>query len=103
MRIEPALARYHSASDKTLSLHKTGVQCLTRYIFLLEKLIFCLFQNHFTCKADILTQCECLRLFYENRVSGRPVAWPKFYRPKMGKKLTTLNRYISVITNIAER
>ena len=40
MRIEPALARYHSASDKSLSLRKTGVQCLTRYIFLLEKLIY---------------------------------------------------------------
>ena len=26
-----------------------------------------------------------------------------FYRPKMGKKLTSLNRYISVITDIDEK
>ena len=41
-----------------------------------------------------------LWMLYANWVWGRPVTWPKFYKPKMDKKLTNLNRYISVITNI---
>ena len=38
-----------------------------------------------------------------NQVWERPVTGSKFYRPKMGKKLTSLNRYISVITDIDEK
>ena len=34
---------------------------------------------------------------------GAPVTWPKFYRPKVGRKWTILNRYISVITDIDEK
>ena len=34
---------------------------------------------------------------------GAPGHGPKFYRPKMGNKLTNLNRYISVITDIGEK
>ena len=50
-----------------------------------------------------LAQCGCLWMLYANRVWGRPVTWPKFYAPKMGKKVTSLNRYISVITDIDEK
>ena len=34
---------------------------------------------------------------------GAPGRVAKFYRPKMGKNLTNLNRYISVITDIEEK
>ena len=34
---------------------------------------------------------------------GRPVTLPEFYRPKMCRKWTTLNRYISVITDSDEK
>ena len=34
---------------------------------------------------------------------GRQVTWPKFYRPKIGKKLTSLNRYILIISDIDEK
>ena len=36
----------------------------------------------------------------KNRIWRFLVMWPKFYSPKMGRKLTSLNRYISVITDI---
>ena len=41
-------------------------------------------------------------MLYANQIWGRPVTWPKFYRPKIGRKLTSLNRYTSVIINIDE-
>ena len=42
-------------------------------------------------------------MLYANRVWGPLVTRPKFHKPKMGKKLTNLNRYISVITDIDEK
>ena len=58
---------------------------------------------HLTWKVEIRTQCVCLYMLYANQVWGRPATWTKFYRPKVGKKWTILNRYISVITNIDEK
>ena len=42
-------------------------------------------------------------MLYANRVWGRPVLKAKFYRLKLSKKLTNLNRNISVITDIEEK
>ena len=42
-------------------------------------------------------------MFYANQVWGRPITWPKFYRLKVGRKRTSLNRYISVNTDIDEK
>ena len=55
------------------------------------------------CKTELWAEYGCLWLLYANRVWGRPVTWPKFYRPKMDKTLMNLNRWISVISDINEK
>ena len=55
------------------------------------------------CKAEIWTQSGCLWILNANRVWGRPVTWPEFYRQQMGKKSTSLKWYISITTNIDEK
>ena len=55
------------------------------------------------CKPEIQTQCGWLWMFHVDQIWGRPVTWPKFHSPTMGKKLTSLNQYISVITDIDEK
>ena len=42
-------------------------------------------------------------MLYANWIWGHPGTWPKFYKPKMGRKQTSLNQYISVITDINEK
>ena len=50
-----------------------------------------------------LAQYGCLWMLYANRVWGARSRDQNFTRPKMGKKVTSLNRYISVITDIDEK
>ena len=42
-------------------------------------------------------------MLYANRVSECLVTLPKFYKPKLGKKLTNLNLNILVRTDIDEK
>ena len=42
-------------------------------------------------------------MLYVNRVWERPVTWPTFCRPKMGRKWTISKRSISVITDIDDK
>ena len=44
--------------------------------------------------------CWC---FMQTEFGGLQVTWPRFYRPKMGRKLTILNRYILVIADIDQK
>ena len=42
-------------------------------------------------------------MLYTNRVCGRPVTRPEFYRQKIGKKKTISNQYISVYADIDKK
>ena len=51
----------------------------------LENLLICLqLKNHLTCKAEINTQCGCLKNAYADRVLGAPVHMAKVLQAKNG-------------------